>query len=254
MIGATVLYLQIPSLRLKTALASTANLRLLPTMTSQTSSRPSPSVDTSPPSPITLETRVSSFLRLRGNRKAYPLQDWHPRQPYHNYCHRLVAAGWENLQELDKYLSSAPSSQPGLVVSVLDISSQFQTRQWPDINSEYSLTKFLDEERKPDGSVRMYMAEYDNVPSTGVIEAFGASLKLDPRFFNWAIKSKGHVFTTSQRHRAPYINLGFGVLDPSTPQLTDALKFKVLVYIKPDEVGKGWTGVLNWQLLPWLCD
>jgi hypothetical protein len=92
--------------------------------------------------------------------------------------------------------------------------------------------------------VRLYLVEYNDCPATCVIEALGGGLKLDPRFFNWSIHSKAHVFAPSQRHRAPYTALGFGVLNASTRQKTDAEKFKVLIYILPDTQGDGWTGVI----------
>lgn len=89
------------------------------------------------------------------------------------------------------------------------------------------------------------MAEYQGNPDAQLIEIFGSSLKLDPRFFQWSIHDSGHVFTPSQRHRAPYLSLGFGILDTRTEQKTDAERFKVLVYIQPDEEGDGWTGKFN---------
>lgn len=70
------------------------------------------------------------------------------------------------------------------------------------------------------------------MPSSALIETFGGALKLDPRFFQWSTKSNSHVFTPSQRHRAPYLTLDFGVLDESTSNSTDAERFRVLVYIQ----------------------
>jgi hypothetical protein len=144
-----------------------------------------------------------------------------------------VAAGWENLRELDIYLAQAATAQPGLIVSVLDISYDFKTKIWPNVTNERDLARFVGEEKRTDASkVRLYMAEFRDTPSSSFIEALGRGLKLDPKFFIWCTKSKGHIFTPSQAHRAPFINFGFGVLDSSTPQMTDAEKFKVSVYIK----------------------
>ena len=122
--------------------------------------------------------------------------------------------------------------QQGLVISVLDISDDFQQKRWQDMNNTLDLRRFLDGKNRDGAKIRLYMAEYQGEPSASVIETFGSALTLDPRFFQWAIHSKGHVFTPSQRHRAPYVSLGFGVLNASTPSTTDAEKFKVLVYIQ----------------------
>ena len=124
------------------------------------------------------------------------------------------------------------TAQDGLVVSVLDITQDASTKRWPDINNELDLKRFMEAPNRDGVSVRLYMAEYQGSPASGLIETLGGGLKLDPRFFQWSIHSKGHVFTPSQRHRAPYVSLGFGVLDASTPRTTDAEKFKVLVYIQ----------------------
>ena len=162
------------------------------------------------------------------------LQEWdqtHQRAPYHAYVNQLVLAGWDGLQDLDNYMSNAVDEQ-GLIISVLDISDDFKQTRWPDMTNTLDLRKFLDENNRDGKKVRLYMAEYQGKPSSSVIETFGSGLTLDPRFFQWAIHSKGHVFTPSQRHRAPYVNLGFGVLDATTACSTDAEKFNVLVYIR----------------------
>jgi hypothetical protein len=185
-----------------------------------------------------VEHRIDSGFKsirslTRRNRKSThtSLQDWTvPDRPYLDFVRELVKAGWSNLQELTTYLSNE-TPQEGLVVSVLDITQESKTIRHPDIDNELDLKKFMEASNRDGVDVRLYMAEYQGEPASGLIETLGAGLKLDPRFFQWAIHSKGHVFTPSQRHKAPYVSLGFGVLDASTPRTTDAEKFKVLVYI-----------------------
>lgn len=144
------------------------------------------------------------------------------------------------MEHLEEFLSGRVGgyeayTQPGLIVSVVDIlKGDPEPKHWPNIYNEVDLKNFVETERRPKGcgSVRLYMAEYHRNPSPALIETLGASLKLDPRFFGWSIHDKEHVFTPSQRHRAPYMTLGFGVLDATTPRKTDAEKFKVLVYVQ----------------------
>jgi hypothetical protein len=210
-----------------------------------------------------VEQRIDSgFNSLRGftrrNRKSThnTVQEWGlPNRPYLEYVRQLVAAGWSNLQDLDAYLLNE-TAQDDLVVSVLDITVDATTKRWPDIHNELDLKGFMEAPNRDGVSVRLYMAEYQGEPASGLIETLGGGLKLDPRFFQWSINSKGHVFTPSQRHRAPYVNLGFGVLDASTPRKTDAQKFKVLVYIQVSSFSQ-WSSVSNiiaergWRWMDW---
>jgi hypothetical protein len=180
---------------------------------------------------------VERFSRKSRKPTHASVQEWdqtNQRTPYHEYVHQLVLAGWDNLRDLDNYMNKAIEQQ-GLVISVLDISDDFKEKRWPDMYNTLDLQKFLVEKNRDGVKIRLYMAEYQREPSASVIETFGSALKLDPRFFHWAIHSKGRVFTPSQRHRAPYVSLGFGVLDASTSNTTDAEKFKVLVYIQVSE-------------------
>ena len=176
-----------------------------------------------------------------------PFEGWEQppaenREPYHEYVHELVQAGWDNLKTLDDYMSKDIEDQD-LVMSVLDITDDHQRKQWPDIHDYTLLKKFIDEQSRTGVKVRLYMAEQRGPLSAGVMEAFGSSLDLDPRFFQWSIKGNKHVLEPSARHRAPYTNIGFGVPKLSTPLRTDAERFKVTIYVKPDDVGNGWTGV-----------
>jgi hypothetical protein len=175
---------------------------------------------------------IKSFARRKTKSSPTSLQEWAlPSRPYLEYVRQLIAAGWSNLQDLDDYLLNE-TAQDGLVVSVLDITRDAVTKRWPDIHNELDLKRFMEAPNRDGVTVRLYMAEYQGCPASGLIETLGGCLKLDPRFFQWSIHSKGHVFTPSMRHRVPYVSLGFGVLDASTPRTTDAEKFKVLVYIQ----------------------
>jgi hypothetical protein len=180
----------------------------------------------------------SGFRRsLRRRWRAATREDWEQptvRKPYHEYVHQLVEAGWENLRDLDDYMSEGQGTEPGapIVISVLDISDESQLKEWPVISNEHDLSGFMNSQSREGVKVRLYMAEYSGRPRAASIEAFGSFFKLDPRFFKLAINSPGHVFTPAQRHRAPFVSIGFGVLNESTSSRTDAEKFKVLVYIQ----------------------
>lgn len=155
------------------------------------------------------------------------------RRPYHAYVHQLVEAGWENLRDLDNYMSAEqePGPKP-VIISVLDISDNSQLKEWPVLSTEHELSSFITDRSREGVKVRLYMAEYNGRPRASTIETFGSCFKLDPRFFKLAINSPGHVFTPAQRHRAPFVSIGFGVLDETAGSRTDAKKFKVLVYIQ----------------------
>lgn len=217
---------------------------------SSRSSEDSPSVVRAPANPVhtqsdpaTLNPKkhtdsgfksIHRFTRRKTKLTPIALQLWeHQNRPYHDYVHELVAAGYSNLQELDTYLSTDSVFDDGLVVSVVDIlqspSSALETAR--DFHNELELKNFIDGNKKLDGNVRLYLAEYERTPSAELIETLGAGLNLDPRFFQWTQKNNGHIFTPSQRHRAPYLSLGFGVLEDSTTKTVDAKKFKVLIYI-----------------------
>ena len=168
------------------------------------------------------------------------------REPYHQYVHELVEAGWDSLKFLDHYMGKDYEDKE-LVISVLDITEDNQRRQWPDMHDYAVLKKFLDEQGREGAKVRLYMAEQQGPLSAGVMEAFGSSLNLDPRFFQWSIKGNKHVLEPSARHRAPFMSIGFGVPKLSTPSVTDAERFKVTIYVKPDSVGKGWTGTCYYR-------
>ena len=175
-----------------------------------------------------------------------PYQGWEQppepnREPYHQYIHELVEAGWDSLKFLDEYMGKDVEDEE-LVISVLDITEDNQRRPWPDMHDYTVLKRFLDEQGREGAKVRLYMAEQKGPLSAGVMEAFGSSLNLDPRFFQWSIKGNKHILEPSARHRAPFTSIGFGVPKLSTPSVTDAEKFKVTIYVKPDPVGEGWTG------------
>ena len=199
-----------------------------------------------------IQPKVEGIQQLsRKSRKAtknslQPYQGWEQppesnREPYHQYIHELVEAGWDSLKFLDDYMGKDVEDEE-LVISVLDITEDNQRRPWPDMHDYTVLKKFLDEQGREGAKVRLYMAEQKGPLSAGVMEAFGSSLNLDPRFFQWSIKGNKHILEPSARHRAPFTSIGFGVPKLSTPSVTDAEKFKVTIYVKPDPVGEGWTG------------
>lgn len=125
------------------------------------------------------------------------------------------------------------TANEGLVVSVFDIFSDSKRKEWPELYNERDLKQFMDTNADRHGAnVRFYLAEYEGYPSPALIETLGSSLNLDPRFFQWIIHNRGHMFTPSERHNFPYMAIGFGILRDTTPSVTDAEKFKVMVYIQ----------------------
>lgn len=196
--------------------------------------------------------RAGTFDSMTRKRKhknravtAYP--DWEkapdPRRPYHDYVHSLVDGGWDMLRDLDEYLQT-DLEDARLIISVLDVAPDAQsTKRWPDIYDEADLAKFMGDRReRPSGAVRLYLAEQQGGLAAGVIEALGAGLDLDPRFFQWTLFGNRNSLSPSHRHHAQYVSIGFGVPKLDTPNRTDAESFKVTVYIRPDDVGDGWTG------------
>ena len=205
-----------------------------------------------------IQPKVDSFQQFSPrSRKAtknslQPYQGWEQppepnREPYHQYVHDLVEAGWDSLRFLDDYMGTDVEDQE-FVISVLDITGDNQLRPWPDIHDYGVLKRFLNEQGREGTKVRLYMAEQKGPLSAGVMEAFGSSLDLDPRFFQWSIKGNKHVLEPSARHRAPFTGIGFGVPKLLTPSVTDAEKFKVTIYVKHDSVGEGWTGAYYCRL------
>jgi hypothetical protein len=163
------------------------------------------------------------------------------REPYHEYIHQLVDAGWDNLKGLDDYMSEDWQDR-NLVVSVVDITNEFEKRRFADIHDELALRAFLSEESRDGVKVRLYMAEQSGQLGSGVIETFGSVLGLDPRFFQWNLFGHQRILSPAERHRAPYTSIGFTIPKASTPEKGDVEYFRVSIYIQPDEVGDGWTG------------
>ena len=165
-----------------------------------------------------------------------------PRRPYHQYVHDLVQGGWDNLRPLVDYMNVDIEDQE-LVISVLDISENFKSKRWPDIHDGLVLKNFLDADNRSGVKVRLYLAEQKGSLAAGVMEAFGSSLNLDPRFFQWSIRGNKRSLAPSELHKAPYISMGFGIPKLSTPSRTDAESFRVTIYVLPGE-GDTWTGIL----------
>ena len=183
--------------------------------------------------PTDNDTKTDRSVRRRWRKEVK--QEWTQpivRGTYHEYVHELVEAGWENLRDLDNYMSAGQRAGPNrpLIISVLDISNNSQLKVWPVIPDENGLSSFMKQQTRDGVKARLYMAEYPDCPRASTIEAFGGAFKLDPRFFKLAINSPGHVFTPAQRHRAPFVSIGFGVLNGNTDSRTNAEKFNVLVY------------------------
>ena len=164
------------------------------------------------------------------------------RYPYHQYVHDLVQGGWDNLRTLDAYMK-VDMEDSELVISVLDINNDFQCKRWPDIHDGAVLKNFIDSDNRSGVKVRLYLAEQQGNLAAGVMEALGSSLNLDPRFFQWSLRSSKRILAPSELHKAPYISLGFGVPKLDTANRTDAERFRATVYILPGE-NDTWTGIL----------
>lgn len=178
--------------------------------------------------------------------QAYPGWECPPelvRGPYHEYVHSLVEGGWDMMRDLEEYLRT-DVEDAGLAISILDIAADGgSSHRWPDLHDESDLAVFLEQNRERErGSVRMYLTEQRGNLAAGVIEALGAGLDLDPRFFQWSLVGHKHVLSPSHRHNAPYITIGYGVPKPETPNRTDCERFNITIYVKPDLEGPGWTG------------
>lgn len=175
-----------------------------------------------------------------------PDRNWemptHVRYPYHQYVHDLVQGGWDNLRTLDDYMS-VDMEDAELVISILDIDNDFKSKRWPDIHDGAVLKNFIDSDNRSGARVRLYLAEQQGNLAAGVMEAFGDSLNLDPRFFQWSLRGSKRILAPSELHRAPYISLGFGIPKLDTPNRTDAERFRVTVYILPGE-NDTWTGII----------
>ena len=237
---------------------------------SQLSLGPPESAPVSPParknehfiSPEVKGIHLSRKLRNAAKSSLQPYQGWEQppenRRPYHEYVHDLVQGGWDILKPLDEYMSVDIEDRE-LVISVLDITDTPRVERRPDIHDGFALKNFLDEGKPATVNVRLYMAEQRGDLAAGVMEALGSSLDLDPRFFLSGLRGNKHVLEPSERHRAPFTSIGFGVPKLSTPSRTDAEKFKVMFYVKPDDAvrqmstlqegiqmhpstGGGWTG------------
>lgn len=164
------------------------------------------------------------------------------REPYHAYVHRLVEAGWDNLKPLDDYMCQ-DFEDKDLVISVLDILHGDVLRRHSDYHDELELKTFLREDKREGVRVRLILAEQQGPGlSSGVMEAMGESLKLDPRFFQWNVFGNQHLLSPSERHRAPFTSIGFTVPNGRTQAVTDTEFFRVSIYVQPDAEGDGWTG------------
>ena len=178
-----------------------------------------------------------------------PLQGWpgwesRGREPYHEYVHGLVNAGWDNLTTLDEYMTRDIEDRD-LIISILDIREDFQLKRHPDLRDEVALKSFITRESYDGVKVRLYMVEQRGTPASGVIEALGGGLKLDPRFFQWNIASNKRLLSPAQRHRAPFTTIGFTTLQNSASTTGDTEHFRVSIYVQPNEATGNWTGIFT---------
>jgi len=162
------------------------------------------------------------------------------REPYHEYVHQLVDAGWDNLKGLDDYMSEDWEDRD-LVISVLDITDKCEQKRHSDIRNEVALKTFLSDESRDGVKVRLYMAEQRGHLSSAVIEAFGSVLGLDPRFFQWNLFGNRRILSPAERHRAPFTSIGFTIPKDSNLGRSDLEYFRVSIYIQPAEAKGSWT-------------
>ena len=121
------------------------------------------------------------------------------------------------------------STNSSLVVSVVDITDDYELHQYADITSESGLKDFMDNNEQTKPKVRLYLVEPSCEIEPDVIEILGSRLSLDPRFFQWNIHGSTNLMDPAERHRAPFISIGFTILKTSTPTLT------VIVFNFPPE-------------------
>ncbi|KAI9890230.1 MAG: hypothetical protein M1814_004392 [Vezdaea aestivalis] len=193
----------------------------------------------------------SHSLRKVRKPKENSLQHWagwekDHRSPYHEYVHSLVTRGWTSLKLLDESLNT-DLQHNDLIISVLDITSTHQLVRHPDLHSEASLKAFLSSQPRTNVKVRLYLAEQAGSIASGVVEALGSSLKLDPRFFQWNLFGNArHLLSPAEQNRAPFTSICFQVLRNSKSHSLRFEEMWVSIYVQPDEdlESNGWTGVL----------
>jgi hypothetical protein len=130
-----------------------------------------------------------------------------------------------------------------LTISIVDIKDDNTLNYHDDLHDDLGLRSFLADTSYDGVQCRLYLAEQKGTLASSVIEAFGAALKLDPRWFQWHIKGSKNVMSSGQRHRAPFTALTFRLVDPDGELPTDTESFRVSLYVQPHENGKSWTGM-----------
>jgi Mg2+ and Co2+ transporter CorA len=189
--------------------------------------------------------KLSRKQRKATHSSLQPWAGWEKdkREPYHEYIHQLASAGWDNLKELDEYMTTDIEDR-NLVISVVDITDDYLLKHYPDIRDEVTLKDFLRNESRQNSKIRLYLAEQEGNLASGVIEAFGSVLGLDPRFFQWNIFGSRSLLSPAERHRSPFSSVSFTVPRTSTPSKADSETFRVSIYIKPEKDEDFWTGVI----------
>ncbi|KAF3935061.1 hypothetical protein ABW20_dc0107706 [Dactylellina cionopaga] len=162
---------------------------------------------------------------------------------YHEYVHNLALAGWDNLKQLDSYMEK-DIQDTNLVVSVLDIKSENQVELIQDLYSLDEVDDFLKEDVRGKSKVRMYLVEHGGSLQSSMIDCLGTHLGMDPRFFAANLFGPYMIISPADRHRAPFAGIGFTILKPTRSRVTETKFFRVSIYVKHDDDGSGWCGVI----------
>ncbi|KAF3940008.1 hypothetical protein ABW19_dt0204002 [Dactylella cylindrospora] len=170
---------------------------------------------------------------------------WEARKksPYHEYVHNLVLAGWDNLKRLDSYMET-DVQDTNLVVSVVDIRSDYQVEVVKDMYSLGEVEEYLQDDYRGNSKARLYLVEHGGSLQSSMIDCLGSHLEMDPRFFAANLFGPYMILSPSDRHRAPFAGMGFTILKPTPSRATETKFFRVSIYVKPDESGLGWCGVI----------
>ncbi|KAK6538477.1 hypothetical protein TWF694_010060 [Orbilia ellipsospora] len=186
--------------------------------------------------------RVHSRRKPTAHRTSY---SWEAvkRSRYHDYVHNLTLAGWDNLKQLDSYMNK-DIQDTNLVVSVLDITPDNTVELVEDLFSLGEVDAFLRDDVRGKSRARLYLIEHGGSLQSSMIDCLGTHLVMDPRFFAANLFGPYMIISPSERHRAPFAGVGFTVLEPTRSRVTETKFFRVSIYIKHDEDGSGWCGVI----------
>ncbi|EPS38611.1 hypothetical protein H072_7606 [Dactylellina haptotyla CBS 200.50] len=194
------------------------------------------------PSSYAKKGRIHSRRKPTAHRTSY---SWEVRNRsrYHEYVHNLALAGWDNLKQLDSYMDK-DIQDTNLVVSILDIKSDNQVDLVEDLYSLGEVDAFLKEDVRGKAKVRLFLVEHGGSLQSSMIDCLGSHLVMDPRFFAANLFGPYMIISPADRHRAPFAGIGFTILKPSRSRATETKFFRVSIYIKHDDDGSGWCGVI----------